>query len=181
MRGQDDALAEAQKALDLAPSFALGYFALGSIRVFLGRFDQASDPFQRAIRLSPHEQHLFVFTNYFALALYHQGLYEEAAKIARMGIGIRPFPMLYRTLAACYGQLGRIDGRARMLAELRRVMPKDPERLYETLYPVRRSRARDACDRGVAQGGLGGVVQSSQPGAAPRSTQSRGCRSKSAA
>ena len=43
--------------------------------------------------------------------------------------------MLYRTLAACYGQLGRaVEARA-ALDEMRRLMPKDAERLWEVTNP----------------------------------------------
>src|SRR5262245_47535282 len=69
----------------------------------------ASDPFQRAMRLSPRDPLTFFFENYLALAHYHQGRYEDAAKMARMGIAIRPTHVLYRTLAACYGRLGRLE------------------------------------------------------------------------
>jgi adenylate cyclase len=40
-------IAAAQRAIDLTPNFALGYFILGATRVFLGRFEQAADAFQR--------------------------------------------------------------------------------------------------------------------------------------
>ena len=59
----------------------------------------------------------------------------EAATIARRGIDARPFHVLYRTLAACYGQLGRADEAAAALAELRRLMPKDAERRWDAANP----------------------------------------------
>jgi tetratricopeptide (TPR) repeat protein len=131
----ENAVAEAQKAIDLTPNFALGYFGLGMTRVFLGRFDQVADPFRRAMRLSPHEPLTFFFANFSALAEYHQGHHEEAARIARMGIGIRPFHTLYRVLAACYGQLGRTEEARAALTELRRLTPKHAARLWEVAYP----------------------------------------------
>jgi adenylate cyclase len=45
MRKHEDALAEAQKAIDLAPNFALAFFVLGVVRVFFGRFEEAHDAF----------------------------------------------------------------------------------------------------------------------------------------
>jgi TolB-like protein len=131
----DNAVEAAQKAIDLAPNFALAYFGLGAARVFLGRFDQVADPFRRAMRLSPHEPLTFLFFHFLALAEYHQGHYEEAVKIARKGIGIRPFHMLYRTLAACYAQLGRLEEARLALAEMRRLMPKHAERLWDVTNP----------------------------------------------
>jgi adenylate cyclase len=135
LREHVDAVAEAQKSIDLTPNFALGYYVLGAARALYGRFEQAIDPFQRAMRLSPHDQMSFFFCYYFALAHYHQENYEEAAKVARMGISIRPTHMLYRALAASYGQLGRADEAGQALAEMRRLMPKGAERLWEVMNP----------------------------------------------
>ena len=135
MRGHEDAIAEAQKSIDLTPNFALGYYILGVARVFIGRFEQAIDPFRRAMRLSPHEPLAFVFYYYLSLAQYHWEHYEEAVKIARMGIGIRPTHMLYRALAASYGQLGRSEEARAALAEMRRLMPEAAERLWDVINP----------------------------------------------
>ena len=129
------AIAEAQKSIDLTPNFALGYYMLGVARVFRGRFEQATDPFQRAMRLSPHEALTFFFCYYSGLAQYHQGNYEEAARMARMGIAIRPTHMLYRTLAASYGQLGRIEEARTALGEMLGLMPKAAERLWDMMNP----------------------------------------------
>jgi adenylate cyclase len=131
----EDAVGEAQKTIDLTPNFALGYYMLGVTRVFSGRFEQASDPFQRAMRLSPRDPLTFFFDNYLALAHYHQGRYEDAAKMARMGIAIRPTHVLYRTLAACYGRLGRLEEARLALAEMRRLMPKNAERIWDVTNP----------------------------------------------
>jgi adenylate cyclase len=135
MGQQEAALIEAQKSIDLTPNFALAYYILGVIRVFLGRFDQVSDPINRAIRLSPHEPQKFLFYNFLALAEYHQGHFEEGARIARMGIAVRPFHLLYRTLAACCGQLERANEAQAALADLRRLLPKDADHQWEITNP----------------------------------------------
>jgi hypothetical protein len=87
------------------------------------------------MRLSPHEPLIFHFANYVALAHYHMGHYEEAAKFARMGIAMRPNQMLYRTLAAAYGQLGRVEEARSAVAQLRSLLPKDSERQWEIANP----------------------------------------------
>jgi adenylate cyclase len=135
MRKLDDALAEAQKAIDRTPNFALAYFAQGAARLFLGRFDQVADSIERAIRLSPHEPLAFYFANILALARYQQGRYDEAAKIAQTGLGLRPFHALYLTLAACYGQLGRLEEARAALAEMRRLQPNNAEHRWEIANP----------------------------------------------
>jgi adenylate cyclase len=46
------ALAEAQRSIDLSPNFALGFFALGLVRVHIGHFREAHDPLLRSLRLT---------------------------------------------------------------------------------------------------------------------------------
>ena len=133
LRNHEQAILHAQKALDLMPNFALGYFVLGVTRMFAGRFEQAADPFQRAMRLSPHEPLYFYFANFRALTQYHRGLYEEAAETARAGLAKRPMYMLYRVLAASYGQLGRSKEAAAALDEMRRLLPQPPGPLWDMI------------------------------------------------
>ena len=135
LREHETAIAETQKAIDRTPNLALAYLGLGVGRVFAGRFEQAADPFKRGMRLSPHEPLTFFFCNYVALAEFHQERYDEAAAIARMGIGIRPTHVLYRTLAACYGQLGRAEDARLALAEMHRIMPPNAMKLFEMVIP----------------------------------------------
>jgi tetratricopeptide (TPR) repeat protein len=135
---------------------ALGYFILGAARFFLGRFEQAVESFQRAMRLSPYEPMTFFFCIHLALARYHQGHYAEAAEIARTGIGLRPSHMLYRVLAACCGQLGQVsEGRA-ALAEMRRRMPKDAEQQWEVALPYADPAHRAAFIDGLRKAGWDG-------------------------
>jgi adenylate cyclase len=149
-------IAAAQRAIDLTPNFALGYFILGATRVFLGRFEQAADAFQRAMRLSPHEPMTFFFCILLALAHYHQGHYAEAAEVARTGIALRPTHCLYRVLAACCGQLGQVsEGRA-ALAEMRRRMPKNAEKLWDVALPYADPAHRAAFIDGLRKAGWDG-------------------------
>ena len=156
MREHEESVAAVQRAIDLTPNFALAYFMLGVTRVFLGRFEQASDPFQRAIRLSPREPLTFFFANHRALAQYHLQRYEDAAKTLRMAIGMRPTHMLYRTLAACYGQLGRVEEARAALAELRRLMPNDAERHWEVTNPYLDAAHREDFIDGLRKAGWSG-------------------------
>ena len=148
--------AAAQRAVDLTPNLAQGYFGLGAACVFLGRFEQAADAFQRGMRLSPHEPLTFFVCIYLALARYHQGQYEEAAEIARTGIGLRPVHMLYRVLAACCGQLGQVDEGRAALAEMRRRMPKDAEKLWEVTLPYANPAHRTGFIDGLRKAGWDG-------------------------
>jgi TolB-like protein/class 3 adenylate cyclase len=154
MSNQEEALAAAQKSIDLTPNFALGYFALSIARVFLGRPEQAADPFQRAMRLSPHEPLTFFFSNFQALAQYQLGRYEEAALITRQAIAMRPFETLYRTLAAVCGQLGRHEEAETALAEMARLMPPGAARCWEFAYPYADPTHHEHFLEGLRKAGL---------------------------
>lgn len=132
---QENALAEAQKSIDLTPNFALAYFALGAARLLLGRFDQVANPMKRAMRLSPHEPLTFLFSNFLALSEYHQQNYDEAVRVARQGIAIRPFYLLFRTLAACYGQLGKLAEARDALIEMRKLKPRQVDDPWDLTFP----------------------------------------------
>jgi len=49
------ALAEAQRSIDLNPNFALGFFSLGLVRVYIGHFTEALDSLLRSLRLNPND------------------------------------------------------------------------------------------------------------------------------
>src|SRR5262245_54133614 len=55
MRMHAQALAEAQRSIDLNPNFALGFFALGLVRVYIGNFREAVDAMLRCLRLNPYD------------------------------------------------------------------------------------------------------------------------------
>ena len=132
---QDEAMDAAQKSIDQTPNFALGYFTLSAARMFAGLLDQSADPFQRAMRLSPHESLTFFLLNFQALAQYQLGRYDQAARIANQGLAKRAFAPLYRTLAAAYGQLGRRGEARSALADMKRVMPPGAARCWDFAYP----------------------------------------------
>src|SRR5262249_15127552 len=67
----DQSLAEAQRAIDLNPNFHLGYFALGWIRIYLGRAEEALDPLSRCQRLNPNDPQVDSYLSQTALACYH--------------------------------------------------------------------------------------------------------------
>jgi tetratricopeptide (TPR) repeat protein len=129
------ALIEAQRSTELTPSFALAIYILGVTYLFLGLFEQVADPINRAMRLSPHEPQKFLFYNYLALAEYHQGRFEESIRTAQLGIAVRPFHSLYRTLAACYGQLGRVGEAKVIISDLQRLLPRNADQQWEITHP----------------------------------------------
>jgi len=129
------ALAEAQRAIDLSPNFALGYYALGWARVFIGHFAEAIDPLMRCLRLNPNDPQSFLFISQIALAHYHLGNYDESVHYAERALRSRRLLVVLRTLAASLGQLGRNEEARDVLAEMERIRPTDAERHWEMTAP----------------------------------------------
>jgi adenylate cyclase len=111
------------RALALNPSFARGWYVSGLLRVFAGQPDLAIEHVETSLRLSPRErmgQPLSVMgTAYF---FKHQ--FDEAATKLLLSIQDNPgFPSSYRTLAACYAHMGRLDDARAIVARLRAITP----------------------------------------------------------
>ncbi len=153
-RRQELALAEAQRAIDLNPNFALGYFALGWARIFLGHFAEAIDPLLRSLRLNPNDPQLHTFIHHVALAHYHQGNYEEAVRYAERALSGRRLPFIMRTLLASLGQLGRSEEARMVRAELEGIELVNAERYWETISPYTVPAHRAHLLEGLRKAGL---------------------------
>lgn len=104
----DQAVRAAEEAVEISPSFALGYFVLGVGRLFSGNALGAIDSFERALRLNPYDPQNFVFIQLQALAYYFSDQIDKALQAATRASKIRPtwLPTL-ETLAVCYARLDR--------------------------------------------------------------------------
>ncbi len=153
-RRHEQALAEAQRAIDLNPNFALGHFALGWIRIYIGHFAEAVDPLLRGLRLSPNDPQSDLFFSFIALAHYHQGNYLEAVHYAERGTRRRQHYIMLRTQLACLGQLGRTDEAKTVLAEMDKLAPRDAERLFEITSPYADPAHRAHLLEGLRKAGL---------------------------
>jgi TolB-like protein/Flp pilus assembly protein TadD len=92
----------AEKALELSPSFALGYLVLGMARLFSGQPDQAIEPLQHGLRINPYDPQNFVWYNALAMAHLFTGSPDQARDSAFKALKVRPVwrPTL-ETLACC--------------------------------------------------------------------------------
>jgi adenylate cyclase len=111
------------RALALNPSFARGWYASGLLRVFAGDPDLAIEHVETSLRLSPRDrmgQPLFVLGQ----AYFFKRRFDEAAAKLLLSIQDEPgFPYSYRTLAACYAHMGRLDEVRAIVARLRAITP----------------------------------------------------------
>jgi TolB-like protein len=111
------------RALALNPSFARGWSASGTLRVWAGQHDLAIEHLETSLRLSPRERidrTLFVM----GMAHFFKHQFDEAAAKLFLSMQDQPSsPPAYRFLAACYAHTGRLDEARTIVARLRAITP----------------------------------------------------------
>jgi adenylate cyclase len=119
----DAAIKLADRALELNPSFAQGWYWSGVLRNWLGRPDVALEHFAAFLRLSPRERFPFYLTG-VGIALFFSQRFQEAISTLRESLEHLPSQLLgYRFLAASYARAGGIAEARKVVAELRRLTP----------------------------------------------------------
>ena len=120
----DSAVAMIERALVLNPSYALGWYWNGWIRLFAGQPDQAIEHFQTATQLHPLRRPC---TTGIGAAHFFSRRYAEAAEALATASHEQPgWPTTHRFLAAAYVELGRPDKARDMANRLRAIAPTPP-------------------------------------------------------
>jgi len=137
----DAAIALADRALLLNPSYASGWYWSGVLRNWVGRPDEALEHFTTFLRLSPRERFPFHLTA-IGIALFFLRRFDEA--IVKLNESVERYPhhvLTHRFLAASHAHAGRLDEARTVVAHLRTLnMPvlEDGTRYrnkdYRTLY-----------------------------------------------
>jgi len=116
-------IALVDRALAINPSFARGCLLSGVLRLWAGQPDLAIKHVETSLRLSPREpmgQPLFVIGG----AYFFKRQFDEAVPKLLLAIQDNPgAPAAYRTLAACYAHMGRLDDARATVAKLRAITP----------------------------------------------------------
>jgi adenylate cyclase len=109
------------RALALNPNFARGWNLSGIIRIFAGQHDLAIDHIEASLRLSPRDA-IGARLSQMGLAYFFMRRFDQAASKLLLSIQHHPgFPPSYRTLAACYALMGRLDEAHAILSRLRTI------------------------------------------------------------
>ncbi len=104
----DQAIADAERAVALDPSFARGYGSLGAALHYAGRSEEALAQLATMTRLDPH--HPAQYQHFLAQSLFALGRFEDAARASKARLARQPHSDVSRVLlAACYGHLGRAE------------------------------------------------------------------------
>jgi pentatricopeptide repeat protein len=111
------------RALELNPSFARGWYRSGVLRLWAGEPDLAIEHVQASLRLSPRER-VGAQLGVIGLAYFFKHLFEQAASNLLLSIQEHPgFPNSYRALASCYAHMGRFDEAREIVGRLRDITP----------------------------------------------------------
>ncbi|MGH7463187.1 MAG: tetratricopeptide repeat protein, partial [Longimicrobiales bacterium] len=84
------AVATVRRALQLNPSYAGAWAFLGHALTASGRFEAAVRAMQRAFELTSHDSRRFFWLSNLALARFHLGDHEGAAREAREAVALQP-------------------------------------------------------------------------------------------
>ena len=123
-RRLDDSLAEFELALQLNPNFSLAQGYYGLALSYCGRWQEAHEAAQRAIRLSPRDPSSAIYYGIAAYAQFVGRNYQQAILLAREAIRQRgDFTGAYRVLTVAAAMSGQAEVAAAALQELRRAQP----------------------------------------------------------
>jgi adenylate cyclase len=114
-------MALADRALALNPSFARGWHCSGAVRLIAGQLDVAIEHLEAALRISPRAR---IGTSFALIGIAHflSGRFDQAVPKLLLAIQEDPsFSYPYRSLAACYAHMGRLDDAREIVARLRAI------------------------------------------------------------
>ncbi|HEV7268377.1 MAG TPA: tetratricopeptide repeat protein [Falsiroseomonas sp.] len=121
----EEAIARLEQSVDLNPSFAQAWYALGFTLIFCGREEEAVACIERATDLSPRDPHIASFHSTRALAHFFLNDLDAAVALTRQAARVpnaKHWP--FAVQAAALGLLGREAEARRAVAELRRRYPE---------------------------------------------------------
>jgi TolB-like protein len=142
-------------ALSLNPNLVWGWLFSGWVKVWNGEPEKALEPLSRALRISPHDPHVFSMHSAAAMAHLFSGRYSEACKWAQLAMRDNPNTLIATcTFAASSALSGQQSQAAKAMAKLRSL---DPNLRLSNLHdwcPIRRSEDFRAWSDGLRQAGL---------------------------
>jgi TolB-like protein len=151
----DDSLAEYELALQLNPNFSLAQGYYGLALSYCGRWREAAQAANRALRLSPRDPYSAVYYGIAAYAQFVGRNYDEAMRLAREAIRHRAdFVGAHRVLAAAAGMAGQAEVSAAALHELRRAQPNISLAWIASQMPIKEDAELEHYLEGFRRAGL---------------------------
>ncbi len=154
-RDYDIGLTAARRAVELNPSFALGYHCLGGANIMVGRFDDAVEAMEQAVRIGPRDPWLFLYFAGVCACRYMLRDYERSVEAAQVSVErFAQYASGHRFLAMALAQLGREDDAQRALARFLMISPDHTLRSARHSYPFRQEADLEHYLDGLRKAGL---------------------------
>jgi len=135
----DAALALIDRALALNPSFAHAWYWSGWLRLFAGDTDLAIQHFKTSMRLDPRGQRGFHLSG-IGMAHFLNRRFDDALAVLRVSLEEVPiFTATYRSLAACYAHMGRLEEARSIIKRMASLTPV----LLPSANPIRDPEHRE--------------------------------------
>ena len=114
-------MALVDRALALNPNYARGWHLSGNLRLYAGQPDIAIEHIEASLRLSPRARVGMSFS-VLGAAHFASRRFDEAVPKLLLAIQEDPnYPPPYRSLAACYAHMGRLDDAREVVKRLRAI------------------------------------------------------------
>jgi adenylate cyclase len=117
------ALALADRALQLNPSYARGWDRSGWLRLWAGMAETAIEHFETFIRLSPRESRAGAYLGIGVGHFFARRLVQAKAMLRQSLQEMSTWPPTYRFLASCCAHMGQLDEARDIIARLRAITP----------------------------------------------------------
>ena len=160
-------MSEAERALSLDPTMALAYLQMGVASIALGRFEEALEFFDKAIRLSPHDPSLNDMYMGKAWAYNESGHYDQAIEWGRRAIASNPSSNGYEMLGRAYLSKGEFEKALEFYDKAILLGPNDPDMHYYCAGKMRALFGLNRYDEGLedcpAKGKSGSTATRAQP------------------
>jgi tetratricopeptide (TPR) repeat protein len=141
--GEDIATAIAlmDRALQLNPSYARGWFRSANLRLWAGQYDLGIEHVETSIRLNPRDSRGQVYMT-IGMGHFFARRGEKAAEMIGMALQeVSGWPPTFRFMASCLAHLGRLKEAQEMVRRLRAITPVViPSAEHTTLANTRGSR-----------------------------------------
>jgi adenylate cyclase len=134
---QEEAIGAYRRAIELNPNFALAHGCMGGSLAFAGKSGAALEAIERALRMSPRDPFVPVFSHFAATAHFAIEDYAKGADCERRALRQRPALLpSRRVLAACLVGLGQVDDARATISELLKLDPRNSIRRDAYGYAV---------------------------------------------
>jgi len=153
LRRHDEAIAEAERAYELAPNSVHVLYWYGTILSYVGRAGEGVSFLEEALRLDPKPPNSRLRS--LGLALRESGRYEEAIGIYRRAVQREPDDILAQIgLAATYSLAGREEEARTAAKEVLRINPRFSLDRYMRTLPLKDPTARERFAEALRKAGL---------------------------